>query len=212
MVVQGGPGTLDSVVVSIHDLCPVVLIADSGGVAEVLDIFLRTYKDPKDTEYYLKGKIPHRLRHFEKARGKLETIAEMDLKHRKVHSFRLSETSTARLDQHLLAAIINDQDMCKPEARLKLAVEWMRPDMVEQVMTGGGPTVNIMLALQTAVQNRSAEITKKLLAQNASMISRLSFLDLYLNATDVRLFTSNIALRERLQSTLAQGAKNNRTK
>ena len=49
---------------------------------------------------------------------------------RAAHRFKLSETSTAQLDAHILNAVINDPDMCKPEARLKLAVEWSRIDVV----------------------------------------------------------------------------------
>ena len=53
-------------------------------------------------------------------------------------SFGLYTNSTAELDLHLLNAVINDAAQCKPDARLKLAVEWGRPDVVKRVMSEGG--------------------------------------------------------------------------
>ena len=44
LVVQGGPGTLASILAAIEGESPVVLVRDSGGVATLLDHFLNTYK------------------------------------------------------------------------------------------------------------------------------------------------------------------------
>ena len=56
-----------------------------------------------------------------------------------MHSFKLAETSTSELDVHLLNAVVYDKDQCKPDLRLKLAVEWNRIDVVRQVR-GQGPS------------------------------------------------------------------------
>jgi hypothetical protein len=136
VVVQGGPGTLSTVLECLTEGCPVVLIADSGGVAELIDLFVREYKD-SSSKYYMQGHIPQRPEfarfHNPGALDKLGQIAKIDWEQDKIHSFRLSETSTSELDVHLLNAVINDRDQCKQELRLKLAVEWKRMDVVKQV-------------------------------------------------------------------------------
>ena len=108
LVVQGGPGTLATILEAIKGDSPVVLVKDSGGVASLLDHFLNTYKD-EGSVHYRKGEI---LPQFEKAfaarRDQLATIAELDSLQHKVSSFGLTENSTAELDLHLLNAVIND--------------------------------------------------------------------------------------------------------
>lgn len=126
LVVQGGPGTLASILAAIEGESPVVLVRDSGGVATLLDHFLNTYKDAGSV-FYQKGEI---LAAFEKSYGTkrdvLTVIAELDSKAHKVSSFGLTENSTAELDLHLLNAVINDETQVLPEKRLRLAVEWNR--------------------------------------------------------------------------------------
>eukprot|EP00966_Prymnesium_polylepis_P289895 6696214-Prymnesium_polylepis.1 len=141
VVVQGGPGTLQSISEAIIGECPVVLVRDSGGIATLLHHFLSTYHDEKGA-YYQKGHIPSKLSGVDerflrtmqdpKHRAKLTNIAELDSKCRKVSSFSLTVSSTAELDLHVLNAIINDSAQCKPGDRLKLAVEWGRADVVQR--------------------------------------------------------------------------------
>ena len=45
VAVQGGPNSLKTLKAALVSGCPVVLVADSGGMATVLDHFLRTYYD-----------------------------------------------------------------------------------------------------------------------------------------------------------------------
>ena len=222
VVVQGGPGTLNTVLACIEDLCPIVLIADSGGVAELLDVFLKTYKDTK-SNYFGRGQITPKFKQaYDKHRKKLEKIAELDKKHQKIHSFALGVDTTQRFDDHLLAAVLNDPDSCPPQGRLKLAVEWKRFDVVQQVMqeqgtltqmSDSGPAEKsvgdpgVRLALQVAITQRSAEIAKLLLSQNFNLISRLDFIEFYRSATACRLFNSNPRLQEDLVAAASSNAK-----
>ena len=74
------------------------------------------------------GAIPEAFASFAKFYPKLKRIAEMEAKERdisgqgKVSSFTLSDGSTAQLDVHLLNAVINDKEQCKPEVR---ATAWI---------------------------------------------------------------------------------------
>ena len=127
---------------------------------------------------------------------------------RAAHRFKLSETSTAQLDAHILNAVINDPDMCKPEARLKLAVEWSRIDVVAKVLQegmGSDKGLDVRLALQTAVANRDVEITKLLLAQNLSLVTQLDFIVLYSRASAyTRLLSSNSRLQDDLSHAVGE--------
>ena len=178
LVVQGGPGTLASILKArcppspppptsrlcplptsprlhprkaIEGECPVVLVRDSGGVAMLLDHFLLTYKD-QGSLFYKKGEI---LPQFEKAFGPkremLTKIAELDMHENKVSSFALTETATAELDLHLLNAVIYDVNQVRPELRLRLAVEWNRKDVVERVLRMSEEKSDMRGALQCAV-------------------------------------------------------------
>ena len=85
VVVQGGPGSLKTVHAAIEDRCPIVVVADSGGVAEILATFVQAYNDPKG-KHYGRGVIPEHLAFFENSRPMLEKIAQLDREHRKLHS------------------------------------------------------------------------------------------------------------------------------
>ena len=169
LVVQGGPGTLASILAAIEGESPVVLVRDSGGVATLLDHFLNTYKDAGSV-FYQKGEI---MAAFEKSYGPkrdvLTVIAELDSKAHKVSSFGLTENSTAELDLHLLNAVINDETQVPPEKRLRLAVEWNRKDVVERVLRGLRSTTDeekasaegaLRGALQCAVELRAAAMAQ----------------------------------------------------
>ena len=133
-----------------------VLISDSGGVAELLTAFVAGYR--KDQELHAaelaqctvqrergeqvetprskRTEIPPKFRkQFEPMRAQLEKIAALDMTLRKIHTFSLGDTTTDdHLDDHLLNAVINDAEQCPPQARLKLAVEWQREAVVRQVL------------------------------------------------------------------------------
>ncbi len=219
LVVQGGPGTLASILAAIEGESPVVLVRDSGGVATLLDHFLNTYKDAGSV-FYQKGEI---MAAFEKSYGPkrdvLTVIAELDSKAHKVSSFGLTENSTAELDLHLLNAVINDETQVPPEKRLRLAVEWNRKDVVERVLRGLRSTTDeekasaegaLRGALQCAVELRAAamaqhdggrvQIIKLLVAQNPSIVSKLDFLALY--RSESRIFLDSPKLWQALATLL----------
>ena len=86
LVVQGGPGTLSTVLAAIESQCPVVLIADSGGVAELLHIFLKEYQNTSSINYK-RGLVPPKFQaQFEPKMDILVRIAEMDMVDHKVRS------------------------------------------------------------------------------------------------------------------------------
>jgi ADP-ribose pyrophosphatase len=207
LVVQGGPGTLASILAAIEGESPVVLVRDSGGVATLLDHFLKTYKDPGSV-YYKKGEI---MAAFEKSYGPkrdmLAAIAALDDRAHKVSSFGLTENSTAELDLHLLNAVINDESQVLPHLRLRLAVEWNRKDVVERVLRGLRSTSekeketaddSLRGALQCAIEHGRVQIIKLLLAQNPSIVSKLDFLALY--RTENRIFLDSPKLWQALVS------------
>jgi hypothetical protein len=109
LVVQGGPGTLSTVLAAVESSCPVVLIADSGGVAELLHVFLQSYEDTSDVLHFKKGHIPPKFEaQFRAKEPILIRIAESNSRHKRITSFSLSQYQTAELDLHLLNAVIND--------------------------------------------------------------------------------------------------------
>ena len=65
------------------------------------DRFLEAWQDP-ESKYYGRGQIPDA---YKKAFGNTESrkllqeIAELEQKYHKIHSFSLSDTSTAQLDE-----------------------------------------------------------------------------------------------------------------
>ena len=209
VVVQGGPGTLETVLQCLNEDCPVILIADSGGVAELIDLFIKSYRD-KDGKYYMKGHIPPAnvrpdFARFQGSQKKLETIAKKDWEAHKIHSFKLSETSTSELDVHLLNAVINDKDQCKPEFRLKLAVEWNRMDVVKQVMLEQQvKALDMRDALQTAICMQTGPIVKLLLTQTVDLVGKLDFIALH--KTGER-FSPLFAINTRLQDELLDAHK-----
>ena len=202
IVVQGGPGTLDHVLITLKTGCPVILIADSGGVAELIDIFIKHYQD-KLSPYYMKGHIPSNFKKFRdnpKHVMELEEIAKINWDSAKIHSFRLGEGTTAELDVQLLNAVINDRDQCPPGGRLRLAVEWQRIDVVNKVMHEQQvKPIYIRDALQTAIVNKSAMIVKLLISQHPKLVASLNFIDLYKTGERFSaLFANNARLQDEL--------------
>eukprot|EP00966_Prymnesium_polylepis_P058895 1365065-Prymnesium_polylepis.1 len=210
VVVQGGPGTLSTVLAAVESECPVVLIADSGGVAELLHVFLEAYNDT-GSKHFKKGVIPENFSAFKKTEQTLLRIAEANSLHHRITSFSLTQFQTAELDLHLLNAVINDTAQCKPESRLKLAVEWNRVDVVQRVMHDGGE-LNIRDALQVAIVAQRVEIVKMLLAQNLQIVEELDIVELYLtNLYSHRVFRNSVVLTELLESAEAYSVRKKST-
>ncbi|KAL1519454.1 hypothetical protein AB1Y20_022976 [Prymnesium parvum] len=211
LVVQGGPGTLSTVLYAVESECPVVLVADSGGVAELLHVFLEAYNDTSST-HYKKGIIPPKFEAMYSSRADmLLRIAEANSGTGRITAFSLSQNQTAELDLHLLNAVINDTAQCKPESRLKLAVEWNRVDVVQRVMADGGQ-LNMREAVQCAVMNQRIDIIKLLLAHDSSIVQELDVIELYRSLLYTeRIFRNSATFTEQLESPLAYSARNTPT-
>ena len=153
IVVQGGPYTLDSTHEAVMSSCPVVLVADSGGVASMLHKFLTSARDPS-SPYHREGLLPDKIGDKKPNERQIEMLQDILDKEMErldqglealISSFEFHEGSgKTELDLHILNAIISDTS--RPEDRLKLAVEWNRVDVVEKVLSrdflheGGGGT------------------------------------------------------------------------
>ena len=199
LVVQGGPKTLVTVHEAVMSKCPIVLIADSGGVASMLHQYLAVARDATSPHYRV-GAIPAAESHkyTESQVEILQEIAAHDYELRLISSFRLGE-SKSELDLHILNAIISDTTGYKPEARLKLAVEWNRVDVVERVLSKeflhAGSELSqsssqaaisdaMRDALQCAIEHRRVEIVKVLLKAAGQLSGsnfeiKIDFLSLY---------------------------------
>jgi len=178
LVVQGGPGTLQSILEAVIGECPVVLVADSGGVAQALDHFLFRSNPPSvpDGKDFRAFKD---LKHVER----LMKIKELnDISH-KVSSFVLNDSSTAQLDLYLLNAVLNDSSQCKPQHRLKLAVEWGRLDVVSSILQesrfGSDSDAVLLPALQMALLKQNAEITSLLIDRKPALVEQIDFISIY---------------------------------
>ncbi|KAL3933002.1 MAG: hypothetical protein SGPRY_000469 [Prymnesium sp.] len=205
LVVQGGPNTLSTVLYAIESECPVVLIADSGGVAELLHVFLLAYNDITSSLYH-QGLIPDKFKErYKKDETLLKRIAVANEQSGRVTSFSLSQIQTAELDLHLLNAVINDRAQCKPESRLKLAVEWNRVDVVQRVLVDGGK-LNQREALQCAMSNQRIDILKLLLTRDPNIVRELDLIDLYRDMLfSVRVFrNSSVDFHNRFGSESAE--------
>jgi hypothetical protein len=232
IVVQGGPKTLESVYEAVMSKCPVVLVADSGGVANMLHQFLAVARDPS-SPHYREGAIPEdqRQKYSEGQVAMLKEIVARDFEQRLISSFALGESSQ-ELDLHILNAIISDTTGYKPEVRLKLAVEWNRVDVVERVLAtdflrnqvtlscGNQVTLSCAAvadamrdALQCAIENQRVPIVRVLLKAAGQMSDsnfelKVDFISLYEAArrkVQNEIFSSSSSLREALQSERAMG-------
>ena len=138
IVVQGGPKTLESVHEAVMSDCPVVLVADSGGVASMLHQYLMIARDETDPNHGV-GKVPEAFQDKYSNEAASEMLIDIARREQQVSSFLLGEGSSSghtsgELDLHILNAILSDSVSYKPEMRLKLAVEWNRLDVVRRVL------------------------------------------------------------------------------
>ncbi|KAL1527371.1 hypothetical protein AB1Y20_016041 [Prymnesium parvum] len=222
LVVQGGPNTLWSVLEALESDCPVILVRDSGGVATLLHDFLATYRDTS-SPFYQVGEIADAFKgRFEQWREKLTRIAELDFQVRKISSFGLSDpNSGSHLDLHILNAVLNDTGQYRNDlqARLQLAVQWNRRDVVERALAAVeesdllNPESLLRSALQVAVEHRRVTIIKSLLnwamnhvytrsfSRDEGGVVKLDFIKLY--AANIRIFRSSETLQASLQSDMA---------
>jgi hypothetical protein len=227
IVVQGGPNTLESVYEAVMQSCPVVLVADSGGFANLLHQFLATARDPSSPHYRVGADdVPEEYREQKKYSGehqlkKLKEIVARDLQQPLISSFALGESSQ-ELDLHILNAIISDTTGYKPEVRLKLAVEWNRVDVVERVLAKDFLRGDLAMqrataadamrdALQCAIEHRRVPIVRVLLKAMLQMSDsnfelKIDFISLYEAArrnVQNEIFSSSTSLREALASEVA---------
>lgn len=221
IVVQGGPKTLESVYEAVMARCPVVLVAESGGTASMLHRLLESARDPS-SPHYRKGAIADELarRYDPRQEEMLKEIVERDFEQRLISSFKLGE-STSDFDLHIFDAIFSDASACKPEARLKLAVEWDRLDVVEHVLskdflreTEQRSSVSDAMcdALQTAIKHRRVAIVKVLLkavgqVSDSNFEVKIDFISLYeaacTAAQQSTIFTGSSVLKDALLSETA---------
>jgi len=216
LVVNGGPGTLQTVRESVMGGCPVVLVSDSGGIATCLADFLKaagkesalqSWKKKYEAEYVKKKDDRPK---WDKIQRAMQEIAAVQEKEKKISSFALSETSTAALDLHVLNAVINDDTQCRAGTRLQLAVQWNRKEVVQSVMLNlrtMAPAndfaaaehfmrVQVAHALQVAIERQQPEIIKLLFTAQESAVGLLDFLSLYKHSNP--FFTNAATLQKQL--------------
>lgn len=168
LVVQGGVGTLTSVHYAVKAHCPVVVIADSGGVASLLAHFCKTYHD-EQSDHYGYGEIPQGMKLYENHRELIKEIVKIDAE---TGRFLLRTfESGSNVEKTLLDPFLGDVSgqlragfiPMRDGQKLRLAVAWNQQAVAKDIVLARRYSdADRAIAIQSAVQGRNVLLVKLL--------------------------------------------------